>query len=1299
LSLLQQVVSAGSSMFLLVVILPAASLVSAGSSMFLLVVILPAASLVSAGSSMFLLVVIPPAASLVSAVILPAGRMVSAGWSMVLLVVILPAGRMVSAGWSMVLLVVIFPAARLVSAGCTMVLLVVIFPAARLVSAGCTMVLLVAIVPAGFFVPAVTWFLLIVSNPAGGTMYLLPDAAISLTPPMLAIAAAGNDADDEENVLCPCRLDPHSFLAHASSYDLLTLLLRDPLSLVSYLGLPTYIETEEHYLSQFHGKMRPFGGFHEEDTMMGLMDCFLPQQAGCAGRAEDPCTSYKFIATIDRSTVPSEDIEEREEEEVPLRRKRSVHRRARTEFYTPAFAQFHAPRSTDVLPHADISESAGPPVVLLMGQGQASLEEEQQCAAVGSSSYRHGLVDFEIASRYIKSYKMARELLGADVNEDNFMSAWQCILRKRRRGEPWQLYAIVTQGCPGPMSKPQLIEEYENICRRLEKDRLLSAQPKGQPCYFTPSDVPAASHTLHDDDPDSAGVGGSFTLLERMNPVTGMLFLILLGGYTLVLLVLILCSSLQQQMDSHASHLSLGISPFADSVRKSSQSPGSTDHILQLMFYDEIVDPRVKVEPISESTSSPPRSRSKHRGVRSDTSLWDRPVDDFLSSESESDDDIEDYIPPIPYGAFKDWEIGVLPDYCDLLLLRRRMNRYFRLNPDVDVGLDLWRDVNLLCQSLHSDDVEDFWRTQDEWVVSGWRLYPKSSVHVLDLTEWKNFGVFVCGQFYPIRASTELERMLRPQAKQFLPRLLYGDVVACGKCYSDGFRLTKGLTSLRKRLQDDVAALNLHSAVHRVHAVSFDAAVASIVSAACCAAAGYFVYCCCLLCSCCSSILLPQEDLSRNLELTESTPTFLADNVPVWQIKYCIPADYVYAWVYVSRSADMWIESVDCLSKQYCAPIRQVAPVNAVMMGPNHRACYECGSLDHFRNNCPKWNQATGPARNLLALEGRRNTQNNGNQARGRAFIGNAVEALQDPKVVTGTFSLNNQFATVLFDSRADFSFFSTKFAPLLNVEPCTVNPGYVIEIADGKSVEVDKVIRDCKLELGNSLFTIDLILLGHGSFDVIVGMDLLSKNEAVIVCHEKVVEIPMKKGRILQVHGERTLGAAKALMNAKMDEPRISDIPVVRDFTDVFPEDLLGLPPQRQVEFLIDLVPGATPVAKSPYRLAPSEMQELSRQLQELQDKGFIRPNHSSWEAPVLFVKKKDGYFHIYGHFEFTVMPFGLTNAPAVFMDLMNQTKEEHEVHLKLVLELLRKEKLYAKFSKCEFWLQEVHFLGHVVN
>ncbi|GJR16947.1 putative reverse transcriptase domain-containing protein [Tanacetum coccineum] len=258
--------------------------------------------------------------------------------------------------------------------------------------------------------------------------------------------------------------------------------------------------------------------------------------------------------------------------------------------------------------------------------------------------------------------------------------------------------------------------------------------------------------------------------------------------------------------------------------------------------------------------------------------------------------------------------------------------------------------------------------------------------------------------------------------------------------------------------------------------------------------------------------------------------------------------------------------------------------------------------------------------------------------------------------------------------------------------------------------------------------------------------MDWLSKRKFVIVCHEKVVRIPLEGDEILRVHGERTLGAAKALMNAKVDEPRISDIPVVRDSIDVFPEEL-SMTPRRQVEFRIGLVHGATPVAKSPYRLAPSEMQELSGQLQEELNKLTVKNRYPlpriddlfdqlRGACPFLKIDFRSGYHQLrvhedaipktafrtrYGHFESTVMPFGLTNAPAVFMDLMNRvckpylgrfvivfiddilayskSKEEHEVHLKLVLESLRKEKLYAKFSKCEFWLEEVHFLGHVVN
>nr|GFA98557.1 reverse transcriptase domain-containing protein [Tanacetum cinerariifolium] len=164
---------------------------------------------------------------------------------------------------------------------------------------------------------------------------------------------------------------------------------------------------------------------------------------------------------------------------------------------------------------------------------------------------------------------------------------------------------------------------------------------------------------------------------------------------------------------------------------------------------------------------------------------------------------------------------------------------------------------------------------------------------------------------------------------------------------------------------------------------------------------------------------------------------------------------------------------------------------------------------------------------------------------------------------------------------------------------------------------------------------------------------------------------------------------------------------------------------PTQEVKFQIDLVPGAAPVARAPYRLAPSGMKELSEQLKELSDKGFIRHSSSPWGAPVLFVKKKDGSFRMCIDYrelnKLTVIPFGLTNAAAVFMDLMNRVckpyldkfvivfiddiliyskdEKEHEEHLKEILKLRKKEELYAEFSKCEFWIPKVQFLGHVID
>ncbi|GJY41495.1 putative nucleotidyltransferase, ribonuclease H [Tanacetum coccineum] len=187
-----------------------------------------------------------------------------------------------------------------------------------------------------------------------------------------------------------------------------------------------------------------------------------------------------------------------------------------------------------------------------------------------------------------------------------------------------------------------------------------------------------------------------------------------------------------------------------------------------------------------------------------------------------------------------------------------------------------------------------------------------------------------------------------------------------------------------------------------------------------------------------------------------------------------------------------------------------------------------------------------------------------------------------------------------------------------------------------------------------------------------------------------------------------------------KSEKKRLKDVPIVRDFLEVFPEDLPGLPPTRQVEFQIDLVPGDAPVVRAPYRLAPSEMKELSEQLKELSEKGFIRLSSSPWGAPVLFVKKKDGSFRMCINYrelnKLTVKNrypllriddlFDQLQGSSVYskIDLRSgyhqlRNKQEHEEHLKLILELLKKEELYAKFSKCEFWIPKVQFLGHVID
>ncbi|GKE13956.1 putative reverse transcriptase domain-containing protein [Tanacetum coccineum] len=450
--------------------------------------------------------------------------------------------------------------------------------------------------------------------------------------------------------------------------------------------------------------------------------------------------------------------------------------------------------------------------------------------------------------------------------------------------------------------------------------------------------------------------------------------------------------------------------------------------------------------------------------------------------------------------------------------------------------------------------------------------------------------------------------------------------------------------------------------------------------------------------------------------------------------------------------------------------------------------CYECGRPGHVKRECPKLrNQNHG---NRVGNKTGNQTRDNEATAMAYAIGGGGINP--DSNIVTCTFLLNNCYASMLFDSGVDKSFVSSTFSAFLDVAPSTLDTSYAIKLADGRISETNVVLRGCTLGLLGHPFDIDLMPIELGCFDVIIGMDWLAKYYALIVWHEKVVRIPYGD-EVLIIRSDNYDGGSKLNIISytrtqkyiqkgcqvylaqvtskkaedKLEEKQLEEVPIVREFPEGFLEDLPGLPPARQVEFQIDLVPSAAPVARAPYRLAPTEMQELSTQLQELSEKGFIRLSSSPWGAPVLFVKKKDGSFRMcinycelnkltvknryphpkihdlfdqlqgsrvyskidlrsgyhqlgvreegipktafrtrYGHYEFQVMPFGLTNAPAVFMDLMNRvckpyldrfvivfindiliysrSRKEHEGHLKLILKLLKGEKLYAKFSKC---------------
>nr|GEU82486.1 putative reverse transcriptase domain-containing protein [Tanacetum cinerariifolium] len=329
-----------------------------------------------------------------------------------------------------------------------------------------------------------------------------------------------------------------------------------------------------------------------------------------------------------------------------------------------------------------------------------------------------------------------------------------------------------------------------------------------------------------------------------------------------------------------------------------------------------------------------------------------------------------------------------------------------------------------------------------------------------------------------------------------------------------------------------------------------------------------------------------------------------------------------------------------------------------------------------------------------------------------------------DSNVIAPTFLLNNRYAKILFDTGANRSFVSTTFSALIDITPTKLENYYDVELANGKIIRVNTIVRGCTLNIMNHPFNIDLMLVPLGSFDIIIGMDWIKREESRlnIISFTKAQEYLLKGCDVFLAH--ITMKEAKDKLEGKL----LEDVPIVRDF----PKDLSGIPPARQVELQINLNKDGSfrmcidyrelnkLTVKNGYPLP--RIDDLFDQLQGLcvYSKMNLRSGYHQ-----LRVRKEDipktAFRTRYRHYEFQVMPFGLTNAPTIFMDLVNRVckpyldkfvivfiddiliysknKEEHEEHLKQILELLKKEELYAKFSECRFWILRVQFLGHVID
>nr|ABA98065.2 retrotransposon protein, putative, Ty3-gypsy subclass [Oryza sativa Japonica Group] len=484
---------------------------------------------------------------------------------------------------------------------------------------------------------------------------------------------------------------------------------------------------------------------------------------------------------------------------------------------------------------------------------------------------------------------------------------------------------------------------------------------------------------------------------------------------------------------------------------------------------------------------------------------------------------------------------------------------------------------------------------------------------------------------------------------------------------------------------------------------------------------------------------------------------------------------------------------------QQRAPSGNTAPNSVTSFkspqGPSAVQCFRCNQMGHYARQCPQnptntnsghANGSTARTPTPAAALSRPSSQASGQSSRASNHFGRGrvnhiqAETAQDaPDVVMGMFSVNSVPAIVLFDSGASHSFISQAFVKRNGWKTQNLRVPMIVH-SPGRNIRATQICPEVNLRIEEVDFLAKPIVLDSQSMDIILGMDWLAKHKGQIDCAEKSITLQGPGGK--QVRFTPNTPTANRSILTSLQVTSLESVPVVCEYPDVFPEELTRMPPDREIEFAIELAPGTAPIAKRPYRMAANELAEVKRQIEELESKGYVRPSSSTWGAPVLLVKKKDGsermvidyralnevtiknkyplpriddlfdqlkgarvfskidlrsgyhqlkirsadipktaFSTCYGLYEFTVMSFGLTNAPAFFMNLMNKifmeyldqfvvvfiddiliyskNGEEHAEHLRLIMEKLRDHQLFAKFSKCEFWLDRVAFLGHVIS